>query len=317
MQRLVWLGAALTGSIVFYLAVFSFVHRPLTLGDIPRLLEHKSAHAKTLNRPKLVIFAGSNGRYSHRCEAMAEALGRPCVNMSIGVGIGLDFQFDRLRPLLAAGDIVYMPLEYREYATTRDKMEGGPQNIALVREYRDQLFQQPWRRVVRAYAYFDLPTLIHGSIEMALERRGYQRRTSLDSLTREGDESGHTREAGAPYVAFLRASRYGEVELPRKSYAIDVLQAFLREARARGVTVVGGLPTIPDSVTIPNAVLTQLDELYAQQGQHFLLLDNRAQYPLDCFFDTLSHLNEACQIAHSRRVGAALRALDFSHAAAK
>jgi hypothetical protein len=309
MQRLIGLGAAVAISVLLYLAVFSFVHRPLTLGDIPRLLEHKTAHAKTLSSPKLVIFAGSNGRYSHRCEAMAEALGRPCVNMSIGVGIGLDFLFDQLRPLLGPGDIVYMPLEYRQYAMTRDEMEGGPQNIALVRNYREQLFQLPWRRVVRAYAYFDLPTLVHGVIEMTLERRGYQRRTSLDSLTREGDESGHTREAGASYAAFLRASRYGEVEVPRQSHAIDVLQAFLREARARGVTVVGGLPTIPDSVAIPGAVLAQLGELYAQQGQRFLLLDNRSQYPLDCFFDTLSHLHEACQIAHSRRVGVALRAL--------
>lgn len=313
MRRLFWLGAALLGSILLYVGVFSVVHRPLTLGDIPRLLERKSAHARSLDVPKLVIFAGSNGRYSHRCEPMAEPLGRPCVNMSIGVGIGLDFLIDQLRPLLAAGDIVYMPLEYRQYAVTREEMEGGPQNIALLREYREQLAQLPWRRVVRAYGYFDLPTLIHGLIEMGLERRGHKRRTSLDSLTSEGDEAGHTHEAGAAYVAFLRASHYGNVEVPARSHSIDVLQTFLLEARSRGVTVVGGLPTIPDSVTIPDAVLARLTELYARQGQPFLLLDNRAQYPLDCFFDTLSHLNEECQIQHSRRVGAALRALDLGH----
>jgi hypothetical protein len=39
------------------------------------------------------------------------------------------------------------------------------------------------------------------------------------------------------------------------------------------------------------------------------VLPGLSQYELTCFFDSVSHLHEGCQIEHSRRVGAALAAL--------
>ena len=47
-----------------------------------------------------------------------------------------------------------------------------------------------------------------------------------------------------------------------------------------------------------------------ERGQRFLALDNRSRYPRSCFFDTLYHLNEECQCAHSRAVGRALALLN-------
>ena len=37
-----------------------------------------------------------------------------------------------------------------------------------------------------------------------------------------------------------------------------------------------------------------------------MVLPNRSRYPLDCFFDTLYHLNEGCQKAHSALVASGL-----------
>ena len=75
---------------------------------------------------------------------------------------------------------------------------------------------------------------------------------------------------------------------------------------ARGVRVIGGLPTTPDGVRINGPLIAQLRGFFQQHGQDFLVLPNRSQYPLDCFFDSLYHLNEGCQAEHSRRIGRAI-----------
>lgn len=305
--RLAAFALALVASAVLYAAVFSVVHRPLTLGEIPRLLAAKTAYARTLPSPKTVLFAGSNGRYSHRCEVLAQVMHRPCANLSLAVGIGLDFQLRQVEPLLQPGDLLYLPLEYGQYRVGADEMAAGAQNAVLVHDLRDQLFALPPAEIVRAYAHFDLPFLIQGLAEMALARAGRQRRGEITLLTPQGDQRGHDAAAAAPYREFVRSARFDTTPLPERSHAQDVLAGFLERLRVRGVRVVGGLPSTPDDVPLRAADLDHLQRLYARHGATLLVLPNRSQYPRDCFFDTLVHLNEDCQIRHSRLVGAALK----------
>ena len=296
-------------SIALFGVVFTLVHRPLVGGDIERQLGFKLAYARGLASPKVVILAGSNGRFSHRCEPLSHALGRPCVNASIGIGIGLDYQLERWLPLLRSGDIVYMPLEYDQYRAGRAEMEGGLQNALLVHGDRDRLLALGPRRTAAAYGSFDLHFLIHAVAEMALDARGFRRRASVDSLTPQGDERGHTAAAGAAYAEFLRQARFGRTDIGEPSHAQQVLRRFLQTAQTRGVIVVGGLPTVPDSVAVPDTDVDALRAVYERAGQRFVALPGRSRYPLSCFFDTLYHLEEACQIEHSRRVGEALSLL--------
>lgn len=302
MKKLLALTALLALSMALFLAMVSIVHRPLVVGEIQKQLDFKQAYARTLASPKIVIFAGSNGRYSHRCEMLTQALARPCVNASIGVGIGLDFLLAQWRPLLHPGDWVYLPLEYGQYRQTLTDMHGGMQNALLVHSHRDALWALDARRIAAAYGSFDLSFLIQGTVEMALERRGYKRRSSTDNLTPQGDEQGHSASAAASYSDFLRSSRAEATTVPEHSAAIDVLSAFLRDMHAHGVTVIGGLPTVPDSVAIAPADIDHLRRLYEATGQRFLVLPNHSRYPLGCFFDTLYHLNEDCQRRHSALV---------------
>lgn len=309
MLRLVSLGLAIAASLVLYLLVFGHVHRPLTMGQLRAQLEMRTRYVMTLPSPKLVVFAGSNGRYSHRCEPMARPLAWPCANMSLAVGIGLDFLLARLEPLLAPGDVVYMPLEFLQYAVSRDEMHGGAENAALVHDMREDLWRLPPARIARALGSFDLSHLIHGLGEMALARIGYQRRGSLASTTPQGDEMGHDADAAAPYAAYLRQTRHAPVAIPETSHAIDVLDGFLQRTAARGVLVIGGLPTIPEHVAISPSTLQRLEQLYERRGHRLLVLENRSQYGLECFFDSLGHLREECQLAHSAQVGIALARL--------
>ena len=314
MTRLLWLAGLVLLSVAVFLAVGSVVRRPLVVGEIHKNLAYKLAYARTLSSPKLVIFAGSNGRYSHRCAVFSAVFERPCVNASVGVGIGIDFQLDQWWPLLHAGDVVYMPLEYGQYRYANSEIHGGLQNALMVQNQREYLWSLSPQRIAAAYGSFDLSSLINGLVEMALERRGFQRRSSTASLTPQGDESGHTEKLGAVYANYLRALVPDTSHVPEHSEAISVIEDFLDRARRAGVLVVGGLPTLPESAPVEGADIERLRRLYERHGQRFVVLPNRSQYPLTCFFDSTYHLNEGCQQAHSEQVARVMSNAVAQHA---
>lgn len=310
MRKALTLTAALFASALLYLAVFSLVHRPLTTDSVADGLRERSAYAKTIGSPKLVVWAGSNGRYSHRCETLSQVTQLPCANLSVAMGVGLDIQLLLYEPLLNTGDIVYMPLEYGQYSVGREEMEGGIENAALVHDLPALLWSLEPRRIARAYGSFDLAYLIHGAIEMVLHSVGVQRRAgSTESSNAQGDVTGHTAALAAPYAGFLEKAAAGgtALALPLDSHALRVVEAFVARSRARGITVLAGLPTVPESTAIDERFIAHLKDVMQRQGQDLLVLPNRSRYPLACFYDTLSHLHEGCQIHHSEAVGLALR----------
>src|SRR5580658_6779530 len=106
------LVCAALASLLLYGVLFGAVlDRPLELGFLARGIDAKLARAATIHGPKLVIVAGSNGPFSHRCEVIEPMLELPCVNGGVAVGIGLDYLFMRWRNELHPGDIVYLPME--------------------------------------------------------------------------------------------------------------------------------------------------------------------------------------------------------------
>jgi hypothetical protein len=72
---------------------------------------------------------------------------------------------------------------------------------------------------------------------------------------------------------------------------------------------VGGLPTGFADAPIPDSTIASIQSVFQSNHAAFLLLPNRARYPRTAFFDTPDHLNEPAQIAHSRAVAVALRAI--------
>jgi len=278
------------------------VKRPLTVGGVEAAFISKAEYAKSLKHPKLAIWAGSNGRYSHRCEAFTEVLRVPCVNLSIAVGIGIDFQLLNFEKLLEPGDVLYVPLEYSQYRIERAEMESGAENIAIAHHSAAWIHDLGLRRIARAWGSFDFPFLVHGGIEMALARTGFQRRGGKEGITPQGDQMGHTAADGMAYRDFLSKARFDTRPLPQYSRALEVIESFLDRMRAKGVVVIGGLPTTPNTFRLSDADVVSLRALYERHGQSFLVLPNRSQYPLSCFFDTLYHLNEGCQIAHSTQL---------------
>lgn len=310
MRPVARLIAACLGSIVLYGLVFGFViHKPLTVGVIDDLLRLKENYAAHAGSPKLVIFAGSNARFSHRCQTIEPLLAMPCVNFGVARGIGLDYLFGRLEPLLSAGDIVYMPLEYDWYLDDKVAAMTGPDAELMVYGDKRRLVALGWERSLRAVFAFDLPYVVSGLSEMALQAIGVQRRVGLATMTPQGDETGHTPQQAAPYRAYVASvTPYiptGEA-LAKPSYAEHQVTAFLLWAKRHGVLVIGGLQTTFSDAAVGEGTIAALRHFYEASGQRFLVLPSHSQYARDCFFDTFAHLTEPCQIAHSRALAAAL-----------
>ncbi|HXX80800.1 MAG TPA: hypothetical protein VEI46_04575 [Thermodesulfovibrionales bacterium] len=290
---------------MIYLVVFSLILKlPLTTGLTHNYYVKKLAYAAGLESPKVVLFAGSNGLFSYRCESMATILALPCVNASLHAGLSIDVALMGLREYLKRGDIVLLPLEYDQYTQSRFRMVRNVETNNYVVTYQPKwlLLFSP-ERIVRALFSFDLEYLSSALTEMLLSSAGVERRYNMNTLTANGDMKGHTSMKGLEYREFISGlpqpvpdERFftqhtfdGEREVAK----------FLSWARTNGITVIGMLPTIFDDTPVPPAVIDKLRRLFTDNNQRFLVVPGYAQYQRSCFYDTHYHLNEECQIRHS------------------
>jgi hypothetical protein len=299
-------------SLALYALLFGFVlDRPLSLGMFRQQIEAKLARGASIEGPKLVVIAGSNGPYSHRCETMEPLLGIACVNAGVAVGIGLDYMFARWRPLLRPGDIVYLPLEEAQYTRTDAATSVGPDAAIMFRRDHATLgVLSPARWLGAAFSFAPRAALM-SLIETALVRSGFEdpREAALGSSNAWGDHVGHTAAQGVANAAWLATAvpfhETGEAIMAGDGTA--VVREFIGWAANHAVLVVGGLPAGFADQPTPDATKAAIRGIFIASGARFIELLDR--YPRSAFFDTPDHLNEASQIEHSRAVAAALAAI--------
>ncbi len=311
---MVRIAAACLASILLYAGLFALVlDRPLTLG-LPRLLlDTTIARGAAIEGPKLVILAGSNGPYSHRCQTIEPILGLPCINGGVAVGIGLDYLFARWQTLLRAGDVVYLPLEQAQYARARAATLVGPDAAIMARHDRATLASLPPDRWMGALFAFDLRALVMSTIELALTALHFRdpRAEVTGSANAWGDHVGHTAELGTVNAKMLAIIRPEHLT----AHAIEtgdgtrLVRGFLAWAATNGVHVIGGLPTGFADSPPPETTLAAIRAVYGSARARFLQLPNNSRYDRSAFFDTPDHLHEAAQITHSIAIARAMAAL--------
>jgi hypothetical protein len=296
-------------SLAIYAMLFGVVlDRPLSLGLFRELIDAKLARGASVEGRKLVIIAGSNGLYSHRCETMEPLLGIPCVNAGVVVGIGLDYLFVRWEKLLHPGDIVYLPMEEAQYTRSYAATSVGPDAAIMFRHDWSTLAALTPGRVMGAAFSFDPRAALMSLVETALVWSGFQdpRAADVGSTNAWGDHVGHTAALGQANAAHLATM----VPFHQTAVAIAygdgsaMIRDFLAWAEAHGVIVVGGLPAGYAMSPVPDATRDAIRTIFIAAGARFIDLHDR--YPASAFFDTPDHLNEAAQIVHSRAVAAAL-----------
>jgi hypothetical protein len=304
--------SACLASLLIYGAAFGFVlDRPLALGFLQHQLDAKLARAASLDGPKLVILAGSNGPYSHRCEVIEPILAMPCVNGGVAVGIGLDYLFARWQPLLHRGDLVYLPMEEAQYVRTRTATDLGPDAAMMFRHDWRTLALLPPERWLAAFFSFDVRTALMGPIEFGLHIVHFldPRAAATGATNARGDHVGHTTALAATSRAVLASAipYHPSAAQISTGYGSTLIAGFVRRADANGIRVIGGLPTGFADMPTPDATLQAIRSVYLVNGGEFLELANRSRYPRSAFFDTPEHLSETWQIIHSKLVAEALR----------
>jgi hypothetical protein len=312
-------ACAALASLLIYAVLFGAVlDRPLEFGFLAHELDAKLARAATIHGPKLVILAGSNGPYSHRCQVIEPMLDLPCVNGGVAVGIGLDYLFIRWEKQLHAGDVVYLPMERQQYIVRRLAASLGPDAAIMFRHDWTTLGELAPRRWLTAMFSFDLRAAMMSLIEMALVAVRFHDPRAADTGTNNawGDHVGHTVARGETGPAVLAAMLGPPVAAAsiRHGYGASQIAGFVTWARAHGVRVIGGLPTefartTPAPIAQRAAALAAIEAVYLARGGEFLVLPGASRYPATAFFDTPLHLNEPCQIAYSVRLARALAPL--------
>jgi hypothetical protein len=305
------LALAAIASLLLYGLLFGAVlDRPLELGFLARQFDDRLARAATIPGTKLVILAGSNGPYSHRCEVIEAMLALPCVNGGVAVGIGLDYVFARWRTQLHAGDIVYLPMEHEQYTAGRSASALGPDAAIMFRHDWTTLGALAPQRWLVALFAFDLRAAVMSLIEMALVAARFHdpREAVIGTSNAWGDHVGHTPQRGAASQAVIPAMvvRLASATAIRDDYGARLIAGFVVWARAHGVRVIGGLATVLDQTPDSDATRAAIASVYLAHGGDFLVLANHSRYPTMAFFDTPLHLNEPCQIAHSILLARAL-----------
>lgn len=193
-------------SLLLYGIFFGLVlDRPLSLGFLQAQVEAKLARARLIEGRKLVILAGSNGPYSHRCEVIEPIIGLPCVNGGVAVGVGLDYLFARWEPLLHPGDLVYLPMEEAQYTRSLAATRLGPDAAIMLRHDRKTLVTLPPDRWLGAVFSGDLRAAAMSLVEMTLVASGFRdpRADVTGSMNAWGDHVGHTRALGATNAALI------------------------------------------------------------------------------------------------------------------
>lgn len=302
---------ACVASLLIYAVAFACVlDRPLTLGAQQARIEANLAYGQSIRQPKLVILAGSNGPFSHRCETIAPIIGRPCVNAGVAVGVGLDYLFTRWKPWLHAGDIVYLPMEEAQYVRTRLTSDLGPDAAIMLRHDRATLLSLPLRRQISALFAGDLRAAIMSLIETALAGDDFQdpRVAVNGGYNEQGDHVGHTAALGAANQASLAAIEPFHPNGAQISggYGSLLVTEFVRWAAAHGVRAIGGLPMGFIDSPLGDGELAAIRAVFRDHGATFLETPEGGRYPRSAFFDSADHLNEAAQISHSVAVGRAL-----------
>ncbi len=308
---------ACLGSLAIYGVAFAFLlDRPLTLGALRTRVEANLVYGKTIHQPKLVILAGSNGPFSHRCQTIAPMIGRPCVNAGVAVGVGLDYLFTRWKPVLHPGDIVYLPLEAAQYIRAHTSSDLGPDAAIMLRHDRATLLSLPLRRQISARFASDLRAAVMSVIETALASSNFHdpRVATNGGYNAYGDHVGHTAAKAVLNQSTLAAiSPFHPAGTQiTAGYGTVLVIGFLEWAEASGVRVIGGLPAgFTDSPLTPDE-LEAIRSVFCDHGAEFLETPEGGRYPRTAFFDSADHLNETSQISHSMAVARALgRIMDW------
>jgi hypothetical protein len=240
----------------------------------------KTARARAIVGPKLVIVSGPTGLFGLRCSVFSGELGAACVNGALPGPPPIDGLLAFDRTLMRPGDVALVQLDPATYVAPRQ----SPPVVPPTRLFR-----------------IDLKYLLSAVAERLLAATGYSFFGQVVA-TPEGDQRGHTRARAALFADARADAVTADAAVAR--VARDQLAAFQAWAKDNRILVVG--TPAPTDRPVPDGLMAAIGQVFTGAGSPFLVLPNGSRYPRDCFLDSGTRLNEECQMLHSRDIAGAL-----------
>lgn len=310
MKKIGTLLFAAIASLLLFVVIFAVVvKRPLTIGFIAEALALKDAYAQSIKGPKVVVIGGSSSLFGVRCEIMEPILGRGCVNGALTATLPLSYLLRTGKRWLQPGDTALLPLEYGHYVADSEHPTSTLAGMLLNHDRSGLLFYSP-AETLRILTQLNFQNAISGLVEMGLKAAGIERRFNISVLTHQGDMKDHTKKKSRAYRSYIQSIQtdYNYPDLRNKA-PNPALPAFLAWATKNRITVVGTYPTTFSDVTIPKYATDLISGYFQRAGHRFLSTPSNNQYDRSCFYDGLYHLNEDCQIRHSKMLAESLAPL--------
>lgn len=303
------LGAILLGIGLYSLVFGVIVSKPLSVGVFDRVYTTKKDYGNKIDGPKIIVAGGSGPFYSVRCEVIQTETNLPCVNISIAIALGRETILEQAKQVAKPGDIVLLPWEFRLYFLDADKMRARISYPYIIRHEKKLISALGFDHFSHALFYFDLKFLFNALLETSRFAAGKRHGFDADGrLTSNGDYQGHTAKVSEKFTEKLAALDSAALETPKIAALEEPpsrLPKFFKWAATNNVRVLGTLPASFNTSPIDVAAVEKIQAWYGDHAE-FFVLDNFSQYPKSCFYDTREHLNEECQIQHSKFIAAAL-----------
>lgn len=300
-------------SAIIYVLLFAFVlKKPLTLGFVKRAYDHKLNYSsKKWDGRKIVLIGGSNVLMGYSCNEIEKQTGMKCVNAGM-LSTGIDFMLEKGREFVNDYDIVILALEYQWYGLSKNSVIHNKEcNNYIASQEKQYLSRFGIKKIMLSLFSFEFKDIFSSISEMILDVAGFEWNYSISNLNINGDRVNHTKELARHYAGYLSRLRQ---EKPSKwlssgewNYSDVVITDFIHWCRQRNVTVYGTLPTTFNDEKSEGSAVNNIRSIYYKSGAGFIELDNNSQYDRGCFYDGGYHLNEECQLRHSRKIAAFLK----------
>lgn len=305
MARLCKIGIALLVSAVFYIGVNGWLlEKRLSHGLIGDALQIKREYAQTQKPPRIFIAGGSNVFYSFKCAAIAETIGQPCINYGTSFDIGLPYTLELIERDTRPGDTLVLAFEYYTYFAPMDALYRGLSHPIRLTHDSGSIFNLDLDVALHAIFQFDMRYMAGAFVESALDILGIKRLITRKQITPMGDVTGMSLARTEYYQAKIENDRFdihrGQVPFQVGPAATEIFSEGIERLKAKDVTIIATLPTLAEGYGLTPDVYSAIEGAFAKWSVPVVVLPNYHVYPINCFFDTHYHLNEPCQLEHSR-----------------
>jgi hypothetical protein len=269
---------------------------------LKELYQKKIERAAAIDSPKLIITGGSGAHYTVNSEVIAQAIGRPVINLGIDGPVGLDVILPSVLPQVKPGDTVLLVPEYL-ILNDPDGLgdRSGPFGIAIG---RPGLGNIPLRQLAQDWLMTGTPTL-RGVVKSSTDLVKLGKFTGYydDPLTEQGD----------PTVDKYRVGKWWElpIEEPATPHVLKQIEQFKREVEAQGGTLVLSLPWVyaeKTDETVGNIQKTA-EQLKAIAPLIYDPENLNNQSDVKLFGDTHYHLTAEGRVLRSQQIARELKPL--------